>query len=82
VSAFWDDVATCKHTWQSERCDWGNCSMWDMGCHGWTETYCMNCHAYITKDPCGENVGISGWSRKRWDAHYSKRRGERRGAAA
>ena len=59
-----DKMLSCKHKnisgtyWEIYSCETPYCTA--------TETYCLDCRAFIVKCGCGYNNGISGWPLKRY----------------
>ncbi len=64
----------CKHTNVYENyLVSGICSMTYLGCNSY-EYHCKDCGMFVSNDPCGEESGVSGWSRARWRKFNLKRR--------
>jgi len=57
---FWDKVQACEHEWSPTYLEHYGCT-----CGQASESRCVKCGVYVTEDPCGEQSGMSGWSKKR-----------------
>ena len=66
LSRFWTRVLLCsKHDFYPDYSgDTIACT-----CGKAYESHCRKCKAYLTKDPCGEQSGVSGWPVARWRRH-------------
>lgn len=71
---FWERVDACSHNQLSDDyCEPTGCPMAEVGC--WNhEVHCLDCGAYIASCGAGCCNGISGWSAKRWRAHFNRQR--------
>lgn len=75
LSPFWEKVHACKH----ERLSPTYCGDVSCTCGLACEEHCLDCGVFLCRDdPCGEQVGMSGWPAKRWQAHWRRRAGRRR----
>lgn len=60
MSRFWTKVRRCKH----DPSDYYE-AVYGCTCGDASEHRCKKCSVFYTEDPCGEWVGMSGWSHKR-----------------
>jgi len=70
--AFWKRVDACTHEVTDSSPNYSALVYCDV-CSNANEWHCLKCGAYVTECRCGDQSGISGWSHKRWAAHWKRR---------
>ena len=65
----WDKVLTCPHKNTTDYYEDVFCGT--PYCSGY-EYHCKDCGAFITECSCKTMSGVSGWSSKRWKAHWNR----------
>lgn len=68
----WDKVSKCKHENLYDYSEYETC--WTPLCGTAYEYHCRDCGVFFVKCACGFCDGMSGWSDKRWNRFYKKRR--------
>lgn len=75
MSKFWNKVSKCEHKNISPnyypliRCGTPYCNA--------EEIHCLDCGVYISDCQCGSNIGLSGWSHRRWINFFRNKRNEK-----
>ncbi len=75
TNKFWDKVSKCKHEPNNNYLKIIHCGTPYCEANEW---HCKHCGAFITECGCGFCNSISGWSEKRYNAQFDKKKNERK----
>lgn len=73
LDKYWNKVGRCKHEWSPNYSEYAGTCQTEY-CGSINVCHCLKCGVYESDCACHSNSGFSGWSPKRHDTEYKKKK--------